>query len=538
MMTPSENAVQPNKPVGKKRLMLALLYAGQNEWALFLFFLLLTLGLRAATFFQTSLGWDEGVYSAIARRMLSGDLLYVDVWDHKPPGIFVLFGAAFTLLGESILSIRILACLSVALSCFLIYRLGIILARSRGTGLIAAILYTFLSLNNGGLEANTEIFYNTFVLLAVCFLLRNNVSRLGIHPVTLLLTGLVVGLGIQINYFVVFDFLAILLITAGLLYLHAREGGNTFLPQALKAYGILSAGVAVPFLIAGFYFFGVGHFQDYLYANLAANSQYGFASGFSKVYFVRFVREQVYSNAILWVSMALVPSYLLPFRDRGGQEKRAVAILLVWSGMATLSLFVTWRFYPHYFLHLLPPACLLSAYLIVGTIYANQQLSAKSRRIILGLVLLVPLLQNLCPVIENGSAIFLDRFVQRIEGFEDEPLEVADYLEERTSPEDYIFNVDYPPVIYFLLEARIPTKFVFPLHLIDEQHSKSLGIDPVQELGSIVTQGPLYIIKQYELENPFYEALSTYLEEEYYLEHSINDVQLYRLRDGEQPRIP
>lgn len=41
--------------------------------------------------FDLPLEADECNYACIGGRLLAGDRLYVDVWDHQPFGIFVLF---------------------------------------------------------------------------------------------------------------------------------------------------------------------------------------------------------------------------------------------------------------------------------------------------------------------------------------------------------------------------------------------------------------------------------------------------------------
>ena len=41
--------------------------------------------------FDLPLEADESNYAYIGSRLLEGDRLYVDVWDHQPFGVFTLF---------------------------------------------------------------------------------------------------------------------------------------------------------------------------------------------------------------------------------------------------------------------------------------------------------------------------------------------------------------------------------------------------------------------------------------------------------------
>ena len=61
--------------------------------------LLLLLGLVAGTVLRTPLldlplERDEGAYAVVATEMLRGAVPYRDVWDHKPPGVYVAYAAA------------------------------------------------------------------------------------------------------------------------------------------------------------------------------------------------------------------------------------------------------------------------------------------------------------------------------------------------------------------------------------------------------------------------------------------------------------
>src|SRR5690349_12406216 len=52
---------------------------------------------------------DEGAYGTIAQQMLHGALPYRDLFDHKPPLIYVWYAASFLLFGENIIAPRIAA---------------------------------------------------------------------------------------------------------------------------------------------------------------------------------------------------------------------------------------------------------------------------------------------------------------------------------------------------------------------------------------------------------------------------------------------
>src|SRR5215212_7624085 len=66
----------------------------------------LVLLLRVPTFFEPPYYGDEGVFAAVAARMLDGAALYTDAWDNKPPLIYLVYAAVLALFGPSALAVR------------------------------------------------------------------------------------------------------------------------------------------------------------------------------------------------------------------------------------------------------------------------------------------------------------------------------------------------------------------------------------------------------------------------------------------------
>src|ERR1019366_3132286 len=55
--------------------------------------------LRALPHLRFPLGRDQATYCQIAQQLLHGQLLYRDLWDNKPPGIFFLYAPFVKLSG-------------------------------------------------------------------------------------------------------------------------------------------------------------------------------------------------------------------------------------------------------------------------------------------------------------------------------------------------------------------------------------------------------------------------------------------------------
>src|SRR2546423_1501689 len=60
-----------------------------------------------------SFGRDQGIYAMVGDGIVHGKMPYRDLWDFKPPGIFLVYALAQVLFGHSMLAIRILEVLGL-----------------------------------------------------------------------------------------------------------------------------------------------------------------------------------------------------------------------------------------------------------------------------------------------------------------------------------------------------------------------------------------------------------------------------------------
>src|SRR3954463_7872291 len=70
---------------------------------------LLAVVTRLQLFGDPIAGSDEGFYLLVGDRMLHGALPYVDIWDRKPFGLFLLFAGMRMLGGDGVLAYKLVA---------------------------------------------------------------------------------------------------------------------------------------------------------------------------------------------------------------------------------------------------------------------------------------------------------------------------------------------------------------------------------------------------------------------------------------------
>jgi len=133
---------------------------------------------------------DETTFLAIGNSIKNGALLYRDVADIKPPGIFYLAALVFSVAGKSFIAARILTYFVNAASAILIFAIGT-KVKDNNVGMIVAILFligAYLPLFQGYYYM-IEPFAVFFILLSVLFFLRDGYR-------SKFIAGLILGIGL------------------------------------------------------------------------------------------------------------------------------------------------------------------------------------------------------------------------------------------------------------------------------------------------------------------------------------------------------
>ena len=180
-----------------------------GQATLFCCLLALVVGMRLDSFRHTVLDPDEAIYVLMAESVVAGRTPYTEVWDHKPPGIYFLFAVVQRVCGRSIAALRLVTCLAVTISAFLLLLLRTVRPAAAGGGLRRSGDSAAFSTANGGLAANTEIFFTPFVVSGFYLLRRAQDGR---HEASrnLLLgaAGASFGIAAEIKYVVFFELCA------------------------------------------------------------------------------------------------------------------------------------------------------------------------------------------------------------------------------------------------------------------------------------------------------------------------------------------
>jgi hypothetical protein len=414
----------------------------------------------------------------MAQQLLQGKLIYVDVWDTKPLGIFLLFAAVLGVFGQSIFAIRLAGAVVVALTGWLLYRSKLLLGANKQVALFGGVLYVVLmSAYRFGMAINTEVFFNAFVVMGLYFLLRKE------SVVSFFLAGLAWGLGFIVKYVVLFDAFAIVLVLIGVKWLIRKEMKPM---RGVVLLMIMAIGFALPFLLCNGFYYLIGHYPAFYEATFEVPGRYTStviwtdAMAFIVKFHLKFL------PAMLLFYYAVVRKW--PAIRKGDVE---VLLPLVWFMVVWVPVILPGKYFDHYFGQLL-----LSVSLMASAVAGLEKerwyawLKRNTAAFILTLSVLV-----LGLVVGNQSYFFTSQ---------DTSAKIATRIENKLQAGETVYAGKKLQAVYFLLNVPPPTKYVHPTLLTFASHVRTLGVDPDQEFRQILEKEPRFVFFKAPHPNAFF----------------------------------
>jgi 4-amino-4-deoxy-L-arabinose transferase-like glycosyltransferase len=465
--------------------------------------------LMRLAFLHEPLDRDEGQYAAIAQEILRGGLPYRDAIEIKPPGALYLYALAIGLLGATPEALRLFtACYAVG-TVVAVYGVTRQLGGVRA-GLVAALIYGFYApfpLLQGS-SSNTEVFLVLPMTAGIWFLLRARAnglrSRLGWSGLCAALTLIIKPSALPV------------VVLQVLLLPWCRPAGERrkHLPGDLAAF--LLPQIACAVLLFG-YFQLRGGLNDLVYWTITFPRSYRGSDivGPSLAVTLKYLRATLIFPVLAGIPAAL--ALAVTRRNLAG----VLPLLLIVA--AALGIALPGKYFPHYFIMVLPFLAVAG-----GTGITLLAGISRARGAACGVLLLsafgysiwlnYPIFFSLTPEQVSVYKYTEKSFVQSVQ--------VARYLRERTTPEEYIFQWGFEPELYFLADRRSPTPFLVSI-------APEWAPDPAQAIlkleQGLKEKKPAYIVRQPDwAEHGGNFEVSQYLKLNCYEEKKLGYAEIYR----------
>ncbi|MCC2980723.1 DUF2029 domain-containing protein [Sphingomonas sp. IC4-52] len=426
-----------------------------------LLLLAVAIAARAVTFANPIVHVDEDFYFTVARDMWAGALPYVDIWDRKPPGLFLIYLLPAALpFGWGIIAYQALALVAVVITAWIIARLAEAGGWARGATLsgVAYILWLNLASGQGG---QSPVFYNPLMAGAALLIIGNR-ARSGWRDGAAML---LVGLALQVKYSALFE---------GLffgIWIMARDwrAGRPIGRVAVPGVGLATLAL-LPTIAAAGYYAAIGHLDAFTFANFRSISARRTDPALERV------------GNFLKVAALLLPLLVMAVDSvrhgaggqGAGQPQGEVApgaqrFLLCWLSVAIAGIVVFGGWFDHYALPAIVPGAVCAA----GFLGARQ----RGRMVALGLAALIGTVTIVADRLGRGGPAQFEGLVHAIG---DGP--------------GCLWVYSGTPKIYAAVPRCRVTRYLFPSHLYRTREQGAIGVDQEAEVRRILALAPQVIV--------------------------------------------
>lgn len=307
---------------------------------------LIFFSLRFPSLFEPYWYGDEGIYHVIGDAMNKGKLLYRDIWDNKPPLLYVIYA----IFKSDQFYIRAFSLISGLLALFSFYALAkhLIADKEKILFFITVVFGLFFATPFiEGNIANSENFMLFPIILAGLLIYKRQ---------SLFIAGLLLSVAFLLKAVAVFDVAAF-----GLFLLFYLVDEKKDIKNITTSITPVALGFLLPIILASGFFLFHGAFTDVLNATLRQNVGY-----------VGYGNKFLIPQGFLILKLMLLFSFCgVLFLKRHLFGKQHVFVLL-WFAFSLFNAFFSGRPYTHYVLTLLPSLCLL-----LGITIAEKQKTQK-----------------------------------------------------------------------------------------------------------------------------------------------------------------
>lgn len=462
---------------------------------------------------------DSGFFAAIGKSMHEGVALYKDVIDNKPPGVFLIFFLLFYFLKPTLFVVNLFVTLWSCSTAVLVY---LIAKETLGqkTAFIASFIFAVFSSSPfiEGTKGMVESFMVSFVLIGL-LLFINYLKKHNI--IFVFFAGLSLGVGFLFKQVALFDFFAV----AGCIFLLFIFSKHNFgFKGLLRKNILLMCGFIIPFLVFLVYFYFKGTLADFIFSICTFNFKYtklfGYSQGnyWAKFCYFNFAMFKkfsfLYLGGIIFIFQA--------FFSRAKKEKgnNYILLLVVWAICTFLGISLTGRFFPHYYITLMPVISIMMANVVVVSFenITSRKISLVHLSIILCFLLTITnsILKHYkyyfvySPVEISMNTYLWEPFV--------EAKAIGYYIKEHTDPKDDLYVWAEEPEIFFYADRKSIDRYWKNTPFI--YFSSFFPKAPAEVISSLRSKKPKYVVVDTRHIPAFgqFNEIGDFLEKNYVLE--------------------
>ena len=354
--------------------------------------------LRIPSFIEPYWYGDEGIYQVIGMGLRNGRLLYRDIWDNKPPLLYVLYA----LYNSDQFTIRLVSALFGIGSIIVFYFLAQNLFKKHIAYSVTSV-YAFLfslPLFEGNI-ANAENFMLFPIILSALFIYKaseleppkTTIKSFSLsyilhtkYHILLFSAGLILSFAFLFKIVAIFDFIAFFLF---LFFVHHPKNFSKknisriveYSTYSIKTFLQLLLGFFIPIFITVLFFFFQGALPDFLHAAFIQNVGY---VGYGNTLF--------FTQGLLVIKLILLSGVCFFLFLKRAHIPKILLFILLWLSFSVFNAFFSARPYTHYALVLLPSFCLFLGATFSNRLKTLSKAEQKRQKILLTLLIVLIIL--------------------------------------------------------------------------------------------------------------------------------------------------
>lgn len=422
--------------------------------------------LRVPSLFEPYWYGDEGIYLILGQMMQRGAVLYRDIWDNKPPLLYLFYAISPTLIwAKLIASIFVLGTVVgvyvLGKKVFINTSIRFNLSFSLVAAVLTGILLSIPTLE--GTIANAELFFTTLVVWGAYLMVTVRGIKRDLHK--LLLVGFLASAAFLIKVPAIFDFMGMFLFLAAYLgeIFWSKEKWRDLIMVEIRTFLPIAAAFLLPIVLVLTYFYLNLAVIDFLTASFFQNASYvAVDSGpFSKLENPLFVKGLVLVVSVLLLTASYIKKLI----------SKELFFLTLWFGFSLYGGLLSNRPYMHYLLQIVPPGVVLLMYVILNL-----------KRCWIFLIPLFLMFYSLMVMFKGAFAlpakVYYENFFEFISErrlwedyvafFDKRTLNsyrISQYIKNNSLKEDPIFVWGDAAFVYVLSDRPVATRFIQAHHL-------------------------------------------------------------------------
>lgn len=353
--------------------------------------------------------FDHDEFEAVhtSWKILNGESIYIDFFQHHHPFFYFLIAPLIQLFGESVETLYALRVLMF--SCYLamlwiVYELSMLIIADKKVAMLSVCLLSCMAMfGQKAIEIRPDVPQVLFGLMGVFFLFQHVKLKLSLRLEVSALCMALSYLFLQKTVFII--------ASIGIVQLFWMYDRQFSFKQLIKYWLVFGLAIS-PYYV---YLFASGEFENYLFFNWILNMH--FEGGFSAF---NAIIDSFYYNHFIWIFGGI--GFVLFFK-KGAKDVSILGVMLF------AAVFVVRAPYRQYFMPFVPVLCMMAAFAMV------QLLSSKRLHFVLVLTALVPTVYLVRTVIVYPNTPQLEKVA---------------WVLSQTSRDDFVYDGD----IYFNLYRR------------------------------------------------------------------------------------